>query len=358
MFHRGYGKIFRGSVAAFGAALFGVCCPPPAQAPCPQDGSPDAKALPAPSAPAPALAVMAQVDALKHVSAAKRLPRLAPMSLGDVFVKRGGHRSSNVIDLIDWTPSIPPQQVTPGARRPEEAMLALLQARAGSSVGYLSVPGGPGKDDDKRCVAWLVLDDVVVTSTHCVKDADEAEGVEVTFDYYSDVSADDLTWHSCGKIKQVWAEVDVTALQCDPVDGRSPGSRYGKLALATEDPKLDEPVYVLHQNCNYYSDPWCDPTKLSSPGKVTNEPDVKPHEFSHTADTLEGSSGAPVISAKSHAVVGLHHAGCSAKNDCGKTTEDGKGHHNLAVRVSTLRKLLGPFLPPTTPPVTLRPGVP
>jgi hypothetical protein len=126
------------------------------------------------------------------------------------------------------------------------------------------------------------------------------------------------------------ATLAVGALRCP---GR-PGAARGVLELEDRLASEGEDVYVLHQNCDYATDASCAPTKKISRGRVV---DVGV-EIAHDADTLGGSSGAPALSATSHAVIGLHHVGVGGD-------ASGRGAYNQAVPTTKLLPWLRAHVP-------------
>ena len=53
--------------------------------------------------------------------------------------------------------------------------------------------------------------------------------------------------------------------------------------------------------------------------------------FEHTADTLGGSSGSPLLSSETNAVIGLHHVGIDRDG-----VKDGRGQINRAVPMALI----------------------
>ena len=112
--------------------------------------------------------------------------------------------------------------------------------------------------------------------------------------------------------KEVTYALDYTVLECVDL-------KLKPLELGDSVWKGTKEVYVLHVNCDYKVDPDCEKVKLYSPGVANTQ-----NEIHHTADTLGGSSGAPLFDAETNKVVGLHHAGVPTEN------------FNLAVRLDKI----------------------
>lgn len=192
-----------------------------------------------------------------------------------------------------------------------------------SAVAYLSIPA-----EGTRCTGFLIAPNVIMTNQHCIPRASSANGVQAYFHWEQGATSD--TPVSCSTFLGNDAALDFALLQC----AGSPGDTYGVVELQGASLARNDPVYVIHQNCDYYTSPSCDPTKKYSPGKVTSTGS----ELGHDADTLGGSSGSPMFSRATHAVVGLHHVGLS--ND-----GNGRGTENRAVRMSSILPVLAERYP-------------
>lgn len=170
------------------------------------------------------------------------------------------------------------------------------QRRRARSVGYLSLPAR-----GTRCTAFLVAPDVVMTNHHCVPNAASARNASFDPTRETGVRLNDRVRFACDEWLGSNAELDFALLRCEG----EPGRAFGVLGLQPRAAVRSEPVYVIQQNCDYYSSPGCEPTKVLAEGTVT----PIGARLAHDADTLGGSSGSPVLSATSHAVLALHNAG-------------------------------------------------
>ncbi|ATB30955.1 trypsin-like serine peptidase [Melittangium boletus] len=201
------------------------------------------------------------------------------------------------------------------------------QATRANAVGYLSIP-----KVGSRCTAWLVSDDVLITNNHCIASASEAAGAKASFNYIDGVSSTARVYYDCSTFIKTWSNLDMTALRCAALNGKKPGQVYGKLTVSSTNAATNANVYVIHQNCDYYTTSGCAPTKKFSPGYIMNA-NYSSTDASYNADTLGGSSGSPVLSSSSNQVVALHHYGMGGNSS-------GRGTHNSGVRATLLKSAL------------------
>ncbi|RJS25207.1 serine protease [Corallococcus sp. H22C18031201] len=201
------------------------------------------------------------------------------------------------------------------------------QRTRSQAVGYLSIPA-----NGTRCTAWLVSADTIITNNHCIGSATEAVGAKVSFNYEDAVASADRIWYPCDTFVKTWSADDMTAVKCAAVNGSLPGAVYGWLTVATTNAATNASVYVIHQNCDYYTTSGCSPTKKYSPGKVLNG-SYSTTDISYDADTLGGSSGSPVFSSTSNEVVALHHIGLGGNSS-------GRGTGNTGVKATRVRARL------------------
>jgi V8-like Glu-specific endopeptidase len=227
--------------------------------------------------------------------------------------------SSIIVGQVDWVP------VTQLDQTSAEAKNAL-------AVGYLQITA-----KKSRCTAWLVSDRYLVTNHHCISTASHAKGARVSFNYLDGVAPEARVWYACEKLMKAWSDVDAALLECTATDGKLPGELQGWVRLGTKNAAKDEPLYVVHQNCDYETQK-CTPTKVRSSGKALGS--NSRGELMHDGDTLGGSSGSPVFAssgAEANKVVGLHHAGSGGNSQ-------GRGKYNLALHVERVRARLSEVL--------------
>lgn len=180
-----------------------------------------------------------------------------------------------------------------------------------------------------RCTGFLINRNTLMTNHHCVPHARFAAKIVVAFRNLDGIPRKEHRFVKCNQFIMNHKRLDFALLRCPD----NPGDLYGFVSLFNRDVKVDEPVYVIQQNCDYYTDPNCRWTKKYSAGKIKRRRPV----YVHTADTLGGSSGSPVFSANSNTVVALHNAG-DAK------FKNGRGLENYAIPmrfiVSAIKKKL------------------
>ena len=244
------------------------------------------------------------------------------------LVAASSESSSVIVGGVNW------QDITAlDATSPERV--------ASHAVGYLALPA-----QGARCTAFLIAQDVIMTNEHCVPNANAAQGATAAFAYETGTSTGQRAMFDCSTFLGNDADLDFALLQCTG----SPGATQGVVTLDDTEATSGEALYVIHQNCDYYAQPWCDPTKKLSRGEVK----WAANEVAHTADTLGGSSGAPVFRAANNSVFALHHVGVGGNGS-------GRGSYNQAVPMSRILPALrnrfpqlqlggGAVVAPTPPP--------
>lgn len=229
-----------------------------------------------------------------------------PGPMGDGMVEGRVDDKAVIVGGVDWQEA---------AALPEGS----AERAVSRAVAYLTIPA-----EGARCTGFLVAPDVVMTNHHCIPTAAAATGVRAYFRYEQGGPADD-SGADCSEFLGNDADLDFALLRCPS----RPGDVYGVVALEATSPARNAGVYVIHQNCDYYTAPECAPTKKYSPGRVTSTIS----EIGHDADTLGGSSGSPLFSRVTHGAIGLHHVGLG--NDGA-----GRGSENRAVPVSAILPVL------------------
>jgi hypothetical protein len=183
---------------------------------------------------------------------------------------------------------------------------------------------------NRFCTGFLVASDLLMTNAHCFSDdgtaagfnADNVPGTKAVFNYESGVDSSLRETYQCDTLVRVNTTIDATLLECraGPIGARRralPGNRWGYSWLYTS--SLDAPIaagdriYVIHQNCvdnaappagGAFTNRACSKFKKLSRGTLLNFEGAI--HLRHDADTMPGSSGAPIFSAATHRVIGLN----------------------------------------------------
>ncbi|MBT3584537.1 MAG: trypsin-like serine protease [Halobacteriovoraceae bacterium] len=164
-----------------------------------------------------------------------------------------------------------------------------------------------------RCTGFMISENILMTNHHCVPSSRYAEGITASFNHLKGVGEADWASFDCSTFIGNNRTLDFALLECSG----SPGTEFGMVELSDDDQQIGTPLYIVQQNCDYYSDRDCDWSKKYSKGKITKKDD----EYTHNADTLGGSSGSPVFSQTSNKVIAIHHAG-RGNNGQGRGTEN------------------------------------
>lgn len=159
-----------------------------------------------------------------------------------------------------------------------------------------------------RCTGFLVSDDIIMTNNHCIGSASAARGVYVRFDWLSNNGS--YKQYTCDEFIGTNSVLDFTLVRCKG----SPGKYHPQVVLGSYQGKTGYPIYLAHQNCDYFSSPGCVPTQKLSTGKLIG---YNSTQVRHDADTLGGSSGSPIFDADSHKVIAIHNAGMNTSDGGG-----------------------------------------
>ena len=200
------------------------------------------------------------------------------------------------------------------------------------------------------CTGFLVGPDLIMTNAHCTSNVD---GTIAIFNYENGVTPSQLEAFRCDTLVKRDTFYDVALLRCQPgpIGAASPvlpGNHRGRGFVNLRDFEagidVGDDIYIIHQNCveqneipgngidddgdgqidedNLTSPPFvnsrCDGTKKLSRGKLLSPYCSNSKNLYHDADTLGGSSGAPIFSSTTHKIVGINKC-CSVKE--GHVTE-------------------------------------
>lgn len=168
-----------------------------------------------------------------------------------------------------------------------------------------------------RCTGFLISEDVLMTNQHCVTRESDARGLTAAFNHVAGVPESQWDKYNCSEFIGNNNALDFALVRCQG----SPGAQYGYAQLSDQFYGAGEQIYIVQQNCDYYTNRGCDHSKKYSEGSLTN---ARSTSYTHNADTLGGSSGSPVFSKQNNQVIGIHHAG---RGNNGQ----GRGLENYAV---------------------------
>lgn len=190
-------------------------------------------------------------------------------------------------------------------------------------------------DAPKVCSGFLISSRAVMTNYHCVHNDLTCRTTSVIFDYEKTASGE----IRLGQTRQCLSvrgdpELDYAVVELDtPVD-----SEIVPLRLASADGGIGAPAALIqHPGGDYkqVAESGCQILDLGVPGKSTSDLST---DFSHRCDTVQGSSGSPIISwpmldGPQNCVIGLHHWGFVAGDEKFET-------RNRAVRMPLIANSL------------------
>eukprot|EP00980_Cylindrotheca_fusiformis_P029086 scaffold22714_cov155-Cylindrotheca_fusiformis.AAC.3 len=178
--------------------------------------------------------------------------------------------------------------------------------------------------DSDVCTGWMISPRLLMTAGHCVGTEEQAINTQYRFNYAStscdaDVFGEVETIDSIEMV-EFNKEADYTIVKMDGY----PGYKYGYLEIDNILPSLGDPIYIpQHPSgrdkelaifdssifarnagglCHIWTTGEADSDKTCGYGGNFTD-------FTYICDTEGGSSGAPVISANTNKVIGLHHCG-------------------------------------------------
>lgn len=203
-----------------------------------------------------------------------------------------------VIDRLAYShqPAIPESITDPNGLAPIGVFSEPIR-NLGISVSKLKFIGDDGPI--YNCTGFLIGADLLLTNQHCISSESERRSAIVLFDYDSKISETTVV-----RLKAIVIsshELDYSLVQLDrqmtrlPLELDNGPVEAGTDLIVIQHPG-GEPKQVSIQDCAV--------ADSSVVGRGEAETD-----FSHTCDTLGGSSGSPVFSAASLKVIGLHHLG-------------------------------------------------
>ncbi|MCO4795261.1 MAG: trypsin-like peptidase domain-containing protein [Bacteriovoracaceae bacterium] len=190
-----------------------------------------------------------------------------------------------------------------------------------AAVGYLSL-------SNSRCTGFLISEKHVMTNQHCIGNQKEAKGTKL----YLKRERGQSWWsreatYRCEKFITANEKLDFAIIECEG----NPGKKHGFVKFNTEPSRQYDDIYLIHQNCDYKTNSNCRPKKKVGHGHVVSYYDKY---ILHNADSLGGSSGAPLFDQKTHKVIGLHNTGWN------EDYRTGRGDYNGAIKISDIASYL------------------
>jgi V8-like Glu-specific endopeptidase len=177
------------------------------------------------------------------------------------------------------------------------------------------------------CTGFMVEPGYLMTNQHCVASQEVCDTTTVVFDYEYDRNSilHFGEQYGCLQVVKVDFDLDYALLQLTG----DPASKWGTLKLNTSDPVQQGPMFVVQH-------PAGQPKMISKvnclAGAVPVDGRAAATDFTHSCDTVGGSSGAPIFNENGE-VIGLHHYGF---NEGGAWTE------NRGVRMLRIGASIGP----------------
>ncbi len=173
------------------------------------------------------------------------------------------------------------------------------------------------------CTGFLVGQNTLMTNHHCVDSQEICDSVIATFGYErkQDGRLNLGEQYRCVKVDsgRMDFELDYAVIELQG----TPGDKWGKLDLSAIDPEDNEPLFIVQH-------PAGEPKQVSRIDCKTMVIPVKGRgeetDFTHTCDTVGGSSGSPVFN-EAGQVIGIHHYGFK------EIPEDEEWKENRAIRM-------------------------
>jgi len=177
-----------------------------------------------------------------------------------------------------------------------------LQRAAASVAKLVFVREGGGY----TCTGFMVSDSLMLTNRHCISTAAECRTAQAIFGYELGEKNTLRTGpqHACQEVVKVGGpDLDYALLRLKGAPGRTFGKLVLKADVPAENAKL---VMVQHPygEAKQVSREDCAIKTVSAPSYESS----RETDFGHTCDTLNGSSGSPMLNEKMEAI-GLHHLG-------------------------------------------------
>lgn len=176
-----------------------------------------------------------------------------------------------------------------------------------------------------RCTGVLLSESILMTNHHCISGRFRARKLKAAFRFQYG-AGQNTEVYSCERFLGGNRALDYSLVRCD---GR-PGRRLGYHRLSAVNELRERPAFVVQQNCQYYIERDCLPTKKVAFGEILGA--RTDGYLVHNMDTLGGSSGSPIFDAQTGQLIALHRAGIGIEGG-----DQGEGSANLAVSIDLIR---------------------
>lgn len=196
---------------------------------------------------------------------------------------------------------------------------------AGRAVAKISFVTSKGS---AACTGFMVSESQMLTNHHCINTNELCKSADVIFGFDKPDMPLGQERQKCLRLIDKDKDLDAALIE---VAG-SPGQRWGMLLFSADgDPTVPEAAVVVQHPAGlqkFVSRKDCVVATMPAQGVS------KVSDFGHSCDTMEGSSGSPVLRRKDLKVIGLHHWGFVAKDPKWKA-------ENRAVQISLIKAKFG-----------------
>ncbi|MBR1164941.1 trypsin-like serine peptidase [Bradyrhizobium elkanii] len=185
------------------------------------------------------------------------------------------------------------------------------------------------REGPAACTGFMVSDDRMITNHHCINTEEICKSADIIFGFNKSDSPLGDEMQRCLRLVDKDEDLDAALIE---VAG-SPGKRWGSLAFSDAVPALNEAAVVVQHPAGFpkfVSRIDCIVSTMPADGVKAG----KESDFGHSCDTMDGSSGSPVLRRADLKVIGLHHWGFV--DGAGKWSAE-----NRAVQIRLIKERFG-----------------